>query len=258
MNSRQTWSDIEKTAQQELQGRLPYNYKVSNSGLSNSTDTDLTVLKDGTVHRRLEVKKLPSVAGVQTVLKEDTNGDYVSSQGMVFTQTMISLANREKGSLNRRVVLAGESEELAFRAFQQKYTSDSVDFILGFTGDDILVSLTKYESMKEIFNTHLIIRPKKSGSARLSKANYELIKGDIEQFSFTGNKGKIQTENLLEIPEIQKTLDKYNRNLYINKTGEIRQLSNTNNLTMLLSLSARENLPESNRKSYDEIAKMLI
>lgn len=253
------WETTEGSVINKLQMLLPHGFTATQTGGNNSTLPDGLILKDGKNFKRVEIKQLPSVAGVQTVVRKDPASNiYSSLQQQSYTKLMLDLVELYQNKLNQQIELPEAHAKIAYEAFEEKYRSNGVGLLIGISDNETIACVPTKKFLAERFNPSFIVRHKKSGSSALPKSLYPFIKTYLPATSTYFEGHKIFIKDLTSIPRINSILNKVNENIWINDSGEIRKLGSTNNLTAMLSLSLKDNLNSSFKLSDSQLVAAIM
>lgn len=237
-----TWQKVETETVDILTQGLP-GFAVAHYGGHDSTKADISVkgqLGNVQISAKIEVKKTPSVGGVQLVVRREDDGVLSTRSKANTAPELLSLANNHK-DVTGKFLLTGNDRNVAFSVFEKKYKG--VDFIIGVSPQGYVISKTTAIDLAQNFNPYLITRPKKSGSRSLPMRLHNEVKLRLErEFSVVQIDKRTMVQNTSDYNEAQALLDSIeNDRLFINSSGEIRILGTTRNLNTLLSLDVSEN-----------------
>lgn len=262
MNSK--WDQTELTLVDELNTHLPVEYTAIRTGGSDSTQPDIAVHKNGTLHVNAEVKLLPSVAGIQTVITTNIHNEFTTTQKYPYSPHMLLITQSfPEAHGTKPQLLPKELHTIGYEALEQKYSHTNTRYLIGDTGTNnpnrYIICETSIEDLQKHLTLSFIVRKKKSGSSPLPTK----MRTEIEQFLTTQQvnihyvNNRLHVMNLNLIPAIQAELNEYGDNLFINKTGEIRKLGSTNNLTALLSLGLNPAIDNNDLLTGKQIADII-
>lgn len=265
-----SWSRIERAAKERIEAVLTAlhgaRFTVFGLGGNDSTAPDVRVVDSvsGSVCN-VEVKLLPSVAGIQVVVAEE-NGSLVLNNGVMhsFDEIVLALGNKFINFLNETIVLTGSDAVQALKAFELKYREENVHLFLGFVNsfNGFIGCKPTVVELDKLLTPCITVRRKKSGSARLPARLFEtvgnvlrnaglsIVKVDGKTFIQFSDAGKIATAN--------QTLSSLGENVWVNSEGEIRKLSSTNNLNILLSFKVKDSVNVDSVLSDEMLEKLIL
>lgn len=256
-----SWLRLESFVEGELRDVLPAGYVVEGLGVSNSNTTDVKVsnVLSGDVFG-VEVKQLPSAAGVQLVVVGNGDGFVMSDANQVgvdYLAQMLGLVNKHYGvggkSLGSEVKLSGADKQVACEIFAEKHSTMSpvVKMVAvstvknvksGFSSSKLAAVPSDAVSIGEAFNFTLSVRGKKSGSSRANSKTVSEFNRVAEvngwEVTVVHRGGKHFVAGLNDVDAANTVLK--NDRLYVNPKGELRKLGVTNNTTALLALTVGE------------------
>lgn len=240
-------------------------FSVQRFGGMDSTKPDIRITSLATGNYFwVEVKQIPSIAGMQLPLKY-AKDRWIANQDKLVTdspwlQTLVDLANEYSSSASemmpKRQLTDGDPNIFPImQAFEKKYLSaqnGGVRLFMGIInkGSTIIVSDTKAESLMEYYTPVLEIRKKKSGTSNLvldSASKLRLQKAGIVLMEAAGTASgrgnlKYYFHNAADKGKAETILGLEGR-LHISKTdGSIKKTSNTNNVNIIVSFSVRDNI----------------
>lgn len=249
------WQSVEALALAKVESLVPANYEVLGVGGSNSTVPDGVILKDGELFKRFEVKKIPSAAGVQVVVRfDEEEGKFISSQRKPFTSGVLGLVNEIRPEFGEPVQLEDSLAFEALQAFGSKYSHNGAQFFVGVSEDGVIhASGTDAESLEALYKPVLTVRPKRSGSRALPKKSHAFMSENFDVHVVGGR--KMFLDNLDDVEPVRELIDELGEGLWVNDFGEFRKLGTTRNVTALLSLQF---VVDSVNSTPDEMLTQLI
>lgn len=244
------WELFEKNSVQYLRNNI--NYKdiiVEESGSYNSRETDIKVLYKKNLIFSIESKNLPSQCGQFVV--ELNNGKLIESRKnfsinkyskLIVDQLNFITSTRLQKFSYLKLSL---KHELMFNWIREHYCSKGVKFFIVSKQINSNFKLIRVDELNKYFTFSCTIRRKKSGSRDVSKSKRkEAIINLIRHLNKFENKilnQKIEGKSTI-ISTSKQVLDKYfcNRNYFLSKLNnneyKIKQLSSTNNLSVIFSI----------------------
>lgn len=248
-----------------LKSGLSNEYHIELTGESNSTRPDVNITKNGQDFKKIEAKSIPSAAGVQTVVEQDSKGRYISNQDEEFTKYVVALANLNIMDDGKSKALDGYQALLAFDAFERKYASNEVALFIGQYPNELFVACkpTK-EELAERFIPRIEVRNKKSGSTRLPKYLVDPVKNVLQDYVIQEREGKayLLYASTHKLDDANAKLEQASKQLgcriQINKHGEIRRLGTTEHVTAILSLDPKPNLHDSFFLTDEEVTQLVV
>jgi hypothetical protein len=258
VESETSWEKLEHKVEHEIKKLLPAGYAVEGLGSSNSNTTDVKIMNSMTGEEYgVEVKQLPSAAGIQLVVEKTENGYVMTNEGqknIPYLQKFLNLVNKHyitnNVSTRSSVKLKGEDKKIACAVFTEKYAhmSPPASFIAAstaknvnnsLTGNKIAAVPTDSNSIEEAFHIVLTVRAKKSGSTRANNKTVEEFNRFNTQYGWGGTvkhfAGKNYVHNIDNVEQANSILKPHR--LFINNKKELRKLGDTNNTTALMSLT---------------------
>lgn len=256
------WQGVETLAQEILQDTLGSAFSVAVTGGSNSTQTDLLISSvTESVHTSyVEVKKVPSIAGIQCVITLTENG-YKPSSGSKFSKggELCQILDAMRAAGRTKPL---ESELEACRSLLiAEYHLRGISALFFYDSKTKKPGLISVDQIASTFDVRLETRHKLSGSGHWPRKMDEHLGAFKELHGLTGHferrANKVFYTHDGEIPlsddwERNKTgyglpvFEGFKPQLSIEATpGEytLRKRSYTKNLTVLLSLSAAKSNP---------------
>ena len=247
-----SWESVEQETVRILTQGFPQ-FVVTHHGGHNPNAADVNIrglVRGSEVSFNIEIKKMPSAAGVQLVLQrslEDEGDAFTTEATSPLAPSLLRLANHYADRPNQKILLTGANRYQALEIFDTKYSN--VDLLIGYTDKGYVVTETTVDSMKRVFNPYLTTRIKKSGSQslplRLREQVLTLLEPDFEvtqkgKRTFVGAGEAAEKDMKQAAQQRLSNLDDPS-SLFVNPTGEIRCLGKTRNLNVLLSLGVRNN-----------------
>lgn len=258
------WQEIEKFVYEKVSILLGPNYTIEHTGGHNSNALDIYILdKQRQMFKNIEVKKLPSIAGVQVVIKLNDKGNFVYNKSEqapeLFAELLISLANKYKDQQNIPISLSGDDATEAFAIFETKYKKKNTGLIIGVADGLLFASFATAEEMQNYYIPVLTIRIKQSGSRPAPKFQHALIRKKLEDIPLeVSPKGRLilPDSSLTPLANAKILNDTDLDGIWISPNGEIKKSGTTRNLNAMLSLKLN---PDSVSKNVsDERLRQLL
>lgn len=248
-----TWATNEEETAANLNAVLPDGYTATVIGGRNSNSKgDIAITRDATETTpaqyvtSAEAKMLPSAAGVQLVVTctDGILAPRLPEKAPNYADKFIKLANNYVDRQNQTILLTGNENILAAEILAAKFALDSTTLFIGRTpAGEFLYSTTDAETLNKIFNLRLTIRNKKSGSSRIPANLRETATATVATLGLTTmlENGKLFVAEQLNPNQVTVLNHKLaQQNLWLNTEREIRKLSKTNNLNILLSIELKQ------------------
>lgn len=262
-----SWLGLENTVEKVLKIFLEPEHTVVKSGENDSNTTDVYVESSSGETFGVEVKQIPSAAGVQIVIKKNPEGEYVLNSehngSVEHAKNFLQIINKHfnKGYTVKKINLTGEDKNIAAQIFVNKYNTMSppVKIVVASTvkggtkklqAKDLAAVPVTAEGLMDAFNIELSVRLKKSGSTKAGLKDVEQFKqlNSINNWGLplTPKKTINKTKQYIPHGTPEEAVTKINQSLsdhrlYINEHKELRKLSGTNNTTAMLSLAKGAN-----------------
>ena len=245
-------------------GHLGYNF--SNTGFSNSYDSDILVSKDGQNLFYIEAK-MPAAQCGQFVLLESNNQLIFSprNQSMLtpVTQSIINSMNSFY-SYYSNPGTAGKDLNMDKRFFYQwileHYMSKNTRFFIVGTSTGFIIF--PIEKFVEYFDISAKYRVKKSGSTSPSANNFQEICAVLQQNGISYSNLSMNYNGVtIQLPgqngkfKLQGLSYGYQFNPLGNAQFEIRRLSNTRNANVIFSISLLKQQDPSDLVVFESVLK---
>lgn len=268
-----SWRNTEQAAIRKLQTAFnsvhPGQYEVMQLGGFNSLNPDWQVVETstGSVICKGETKLLPSVAGLQIVVRHDPNeglvlnNDTVEGLTVSTVDRVLALGDKYYASApNQTVDLVGVEARIVFEAFTQKYASSNVGVFVGFHEGNMIAFKPTVEEFTKHVTPRVTVRHKKSGSSRMPASVFEQVDSYLSQHGvlLTRASGKTFIPENVEADRVNSLIAGLGLNLWVNTAGEVRKLSNTNNLNILFSFKAKTGVDNVFNITDENLVKLIL
>lgn len=263
------WTEAEQKITDKVNCFLPADYKAIPTGKSNSKHSDTHIVKDGNVScGYIETKIIPSVAGVQAVVKYDDNQPNLlvpnsTKNVSSHTAALVDLANSQVFIPGKVYQLYGVPADEAFKIFVDKYKEMKVLLFAGIISDKKLVAFNpSIENFQKHFSPSIILRPKRSGSRDVPTRDRQALVNYFREFSTVTEGKKFRFMDLEEVPfanefiNIQQPFP--DKSIWVNSEGVVKVLGKTNNLNILLSLGLSPMIKEERFLTDEQFGQLVI
>ena len=244
---------------------LKDNINFIKAGKSNSKCSDIKVLNNNKDVFNIEIKMKTSQSSQFALRIEDDKFAYSNlnqNENNKYSKEIIDYLNlnyEQYKYIKQNSVKIGLTEDLYKKWIISHYNNSNIKFII--TGDKNNKIILPIENIDKYFKIECFLRKKKSGSRKLPKSDFEIVKDYIDKnISKSFNIFNIDKEFYIEFnTEIKKDIKfKIENNIYMispcnnSNVAVIRKLGNTNNPTIIFSLKLYNN------KQYkDDLNKFL-
>lgn len=259
------WELIEERARLNVGFYAGRHYDVANAGRRDSTNADIFVTNNKTGKSGyLEVKKVPSRAGLQAVLKEDKNGKFSPSdtkQGQ-WVQEICDIINSQPAGT---VSLSASEQKQVNEIIVNHYKSKNIMGLMYTDAKGKDFALCAVDEIPD--NVDIVLetpRRKESGSSPWPKRDMSMIKDIMERSGFKasdytieeqGKRSYVKFKNEPElglklsknqsgygVPEIDGVLPQLSSVEGTSLVYEIRKRSKTANPTVIIKLANPKNI----------------